>query len=348
MTNSWRRWLSPLAVCLLVLTSSWPPSAHAAAADAPKFTIRPAEGSASFFTVEAAPGEVRDLPVLLANAGTALASARTYAADAYTTVNGGLGAKLWDDPKTEPTTWVQFPNEVLEIGPKVEVRRSATVTVPLSATPGQHLTSLVIENAELFDSEGAEAQQRLRQVIAVLIEIPGRRTPALEIGSGRHTVLGKQSVVVVALSNTGNVLLKPRGSLAVLDSEGDEVARAPVQFGSLYAGDAADLEVPLASALQVGTYTAALTLSDEATGATARREVPFDVTADDTAKAASGATPDFPDVKQTPTSAPVDSGRGSDGAIWPLLLAAVLGTALLVGGIAAALARRGRRAPAQE
>jgi hypothetical protein len=337
----WKRTLAAIAgSAVLMLGGAHPAAAQSTPA---KFTIRPAEGNSPFFTIDAGPGESRQVSVALANGSDAPAPARTYAADAYTTVNGGLGARLWGDPKTGTTTWVSYPDEVLEIAPKIEVHRSVTIEVPKDASPGEHLTSLVIENAELAGGAGAvQTQQRLRQVIAVLVRVPGPRTPGLELGAGHHNIVGKLSVVAVSLKNTGNVLLKPAGNIVIKDGKGDEVSATTVKFGSLYAGDTADLEVPLASALQPGSYSAALSLADDATGASAQGDVAFSVTVEETARAASAPTPELPAVRQTTSTTVANGGGGGSSVSVGLFVGGLAGTAILVGGVVWLVGRRRR------
>ncbi|MBW3612218.1 MAG: DUF916 domain-containing protein [Actinobacteria bacterium] len=84
----------------------------------------------SFFELTMSPGEQRELAVELTNHGETAVSARTYRADVYSIVNGGFGARLHPDPDTGATLWLNYTEDVLELGPGDGVTRTFLVTVP--------------------------------------------------------------------------------------------------------------------------------------------------------------------------------------------------------------------------
>lgn len=324
MFDSRLRRLALAAAVALSAGTSWSPT-HAqestttsTAQNPPKFTITPTDGSA-FFTITARPGESRSLQVRLRNAGTEAGTARTYVADAFTTVNGGLAAKDFGEERTGTSTWLTYPDESLDLAPGADTVRTARLAVPQDAAPGEHLSTLVIENAELFAGGGAvQAQQRLRQVIAVLIKVPGPTNAEFSIGRGRHNVVGTRSVVIISLTNSGNVLVKPTGPVVIKDAQGQSVAETTVAMGSLYAGDSAELEVTLASALLPGDYVGTWDLTDKASGASAKEDVAFSVSEAEAATAKTAKEQLLPTVNQsTTTPASVDQSDSSDRSLLP-------------------------------
>ncbi|MEY2420257.1 MAG: hypothetical protein QOI95_324 [Acidimicrobiaceae bacterium] len=330
-------------VLALGATAATPSLATTGQAEAPKLTISPADGSGSFFTVTGAPGETKPLTASLRNPGTQSVPARTYAADAFTVVNGGLGARTWGDAKSAPTTWLDYPDENLNLGAGEAVQRNFNVAIPADASAGQHIAALVIENQDLFSTgSDAPAQQRLRQVIAVLVTVSGPLAPAFSIRGGHHSVVGKLSIVAIGLTNSGNVLVQPAGPMVIRDERGQEVVTTTVRMGSLYAGNSADLEVPLASILQPGNYTASLSLTDAATGASAAADVPFVVAVDTSPAVPNASGPGLPEVHQT-------GAVGSKSSDIPYLLIAglVLTTAGAVGAAMSLRTRRRRTSPAR-
>lgn len=243
-------------------------STVSAQADAPaaKLGIKPVGVDGSYFSLNIQPGETRELTVELGNFGTETVNARTYAADAYTLVNGGFGAKLDGEPTSGTTLWLDYAATTLALQPGSGVNRTFKVAVPSGTRPGEYITSLVIQNADIGSvksSESVSIKQVTRQVIAVAITIPGPREPGLQFGAATYRTIAGNSSIAIALKNSGNVLLKPAGEFVLRNAAGAEVSRYPVVMDSVYAGSETFVEVPFAGRLNPGDYTVALTLADD-------------------------------------------------------------------------------------
>lgn len=237
-----------------------------------QLSIKPVDASGSYFEVTMAPGETLQLQVELANFGEAAVDARTFAADAYTIINGGLGIRLDGEPTSGATRWLDYPSEELTLESETAIVRAFTVSVPENVTPGEYLTALVIQNAEATggnDTGGVSLKQVNRQAISVAIDVPGERTPDLAIGSAEHLMVAGRSVIRTGVENPGNVRLKPTGEFTLTNPDGDEIANVPVSMGSIYAGTATKVEVPLSELLPAGEYTGTLWLEDSESGARA-------------------------------------------------------------------------------
>lgn len=329
------------AVGVAALLAFGPARPALAAEPLVRLGIAPVDYDGTYFDLTLRPGQRLALSVELANFGTEPIEARTYAADVYTIVNGGLGAELHDEPPSGPTRWVDYPTELLELPPGHGTVRDLVVEVPGDAEPGEYVTSLAIENAEPIGGSGSVAINQVnRTVIAVAITVPGPRRPALEIGGVRHELVNDVSVISFSLVNSGNVHLKPDGDFILQTDDGRLVSQAPVEMDTFFAGSDAVVEVPLAAALRLGGYCASISLHDtehavEATAAC----LPFRV------EAAVADTP-LPQAS-APTGAAVDQ-PGKPGTLGELLWwvaiagAAVLLTAAMVGGAVMGLQSRGR------
>ena len=250
-----------------LLTSVLAPSA-AFAQDAPiRLALLPVGQPGSYFDLVMQPGETRSLAVDIANDGQAAIVARTYTADVYTIINGGFGAQLRGEPATGTTTWLTYPTTVMPLAVGEGIRRSFGIAVPADAGPGEYITSIVLENdAPLHSSGGVSVDQVIRQAVAVVVTVPGQRTPSLVIGAASQKVVADRSVVSVAVDNSGNVRLKPLISFELLDPAGTEISHASVQMDTFYAVTSTSIEVPLAAILSPGTYTVRLTVEDPAHG----------------------------------------------------------------------------------
>ncbi|MCA1840081.1 MAG: WxL protein peptidoglycan domain-containing protein [Actinomycetota bacterium] len=246
-----------------------------------KLGIRPVEVAGPYFDLAMKPGEHRVITVELGNFGTETVTAASFDADAYTIINGGFAAKLRGEPTSGSTLWLDYPDQEIELHPQQTIRRTVSISVPADATPGQHLSALVIQNARVLKGSGSIAiDQFQRQAIAVVITIPGERRLALDFGKAKHKVANSRSVVQVELNNSGNFLLKPSGPWLLRDSKGIEVSKTTVEMDSFYAGTSTQVEVPLESLLKPGHYTVSVDLKDRETGfKRSSGPLPFDVDA---------------------------------------------------------------------
>ena len=133
-----------------------------------------------------------------------------------------------------------------------------TVSVPKDATPGDHLTALIVEqradNIKLTENR-RQVVIRYRMAAVFYIKVPQlRRQGSLE--SLRAEMKEDQILVTPLLKNSGNSVVRPLTSLKVTDSAGLAVAELP-QKESLPLLGGAELAQPLVveSRLAPGTYT---------------------------------------------------------------------------------------------
>ena len=104
-----------------------------------------------------------------------------------------------------------------------------TISVPKDATPGDHLTALIIEqrpdNIKLNENR-RQMVIRYRMAAVFYIKVPQlRRLGSLESLHAESN--GDQVIVTPLLKNAGNSVLRPLTSLKVTDSSGVCVAESP-------------------------------------------------------------------------------------------------------------------------
>jgi hypothetical protein len=291
-----------------------------------KLALSPIDQPGSYFDLTMRPGETRDLEVRIGNDGTDALAARTYAADVYTIINGGFGARLRDEPATGATQWLGYTARVIDLPVGQSVHRSLSVAVPSNAAPGEYISSIVLENDQPIKGAGAVAlDQIVRQAIAVVITVPGDRAPAIAIGGATHKVVAGKSTIAVAVQNTGNVRLTPTGDLTLFDASGAEVSKATIPMDTFYAESATLVELPLAALLLPGRYTIRLTLADTVQAVTATEPaIVLIVDAPASANAGEGLVPGLTEVKQ---------GIGDAAFALIPLVAALLAGIIIVAGI---------------
>lgn len=264
-----------LVFLLLVLTGS--PSAGAATSSAQNpsnpdeieaFDFYPADsGYGTYFQPFIEAGGTTRLIALIANTGTTSIELRTYANNAHTALGGGFGAAEYGEPANDVTSWLDYPERtfIIESGTGVEITYS--VSVPEGTKPGQYITAIAAEDAEPqpFDTEGG-ITQRLRYLIPVFITVPGEMTAGFEVGQTRLEIVEDVLVIRVELINTGDVRVRPEGSVELLDAAGDLVATFPVKMASIYARDRTTLTLGLAGGIATGHYDVRVKLRDPDTG----------------------------------------------------------------------------------
>jgi hypothetical protein len=171
------------------------------------------------------------------------------------------GQVQFERPNTLPnsaSSWLIYsPAETTVIPGNLHAIR-VTVSVPKDATPGDHLSALIIEqrpdNLKL-NLNRRQMVVRYRMAAVFYIKVPQlRRQGSLE--SLRAEATADQVVVTPLLKNSGNSVVRPLTSLKVTDSAGVSVAELP-QKESLPLLGGAELVQPLVleTRLAPGTYS---------------------------------------------------------------------------------------------
>lgn len=270
------RWAGIVALLALALTLASfgslvaPASVAAQETAMPKLGIKPVDSAGAFFAETLEPGEQKELTVELANTGEEDVDALTYAADVYTLVNGGLGVRLSGEPISGATTWIDYPTSAMAL-PKGEGKEvTFTLSVPDDAQPGEYVTSLVVQNAEAVQSDGdLKVDQILRQAIAIAITVPGDERPTLEIGAATYQRDPLIDSLVIEIRNTGNVHLKPAGTIDIVDAAGTTVFNEAIGMDSVYAGTTTTIQLGIPAPFAPGDYRITVRMADADRGAAA-------------------------------------------------------------------------------
>lgn len=284
--------------------------------------IEAVDSDLQYFDISLDPGESRELTVRFSNHGEIGTGASVFAADVYSLHGGGMGIGDIDAPRTGATEWLDLESTELELEPDESVEQAFTVAVPEDAEPGDYITAVVIQNTDPIGvgDDDERFDQTVRQGIAVAIDVPGDREPAMEFGEVRHSVSGGSSVIEVELDNTGNTNLRPAGNFVLQDAAGDELASTPIGLDTIYAGTGTVIEVTLTDELPPGDYFIDVAVEDEETGASASAEdLSFNV-------AAPEATPE-PDDGLPGAVESVDDRLAGD----PVLIAVIVGITAIIG-----------------
>lgn len=159
-------------------------------------------------------------------------------------------------PNSASSWLIHSPAETMVIPGNLHAIR-VTISVPKDATPGDHLTSLVIEqradNIKLNENR-RQVVIRYRMAAVFYIKVPQlRRQGSLE--SLRAEATANEVTVTPLLKNGGNSVIRPLTSLKIMDSSGVAVAELPQKEAlPLLGGSELAQPVVVEARLAPGTY----------------------------------------------------------------------------------------------
>lgn len=224
----------------------------------------------SYFIFDAQPAVVLNSAVRVTNTGTQTGTASLYPVDAATGQTSGAIYLNQSDPRRDVGAWITLGVQQLTLAPGQSRIVPFRLAIPAGMRPGQHLGGIVAEEtAEVSARQTGGTNTSTFQVnvknltiIAVQVNLPGRaveRLAATGIQSGGAN--GYQRLLV-GLSNTGTVMLKPSGTLRITGQQGQIVKAIPLSLDTFIPQTSIDYPVPITGqALGAGDYTAVLTLA---------------------------------------------------------------------------------------
>jgi len=165
-----------------------------------------------YFAPTVAPGSTWTSDLLVANDSAAAAQIAVYASDGLTAVGSGAVYSDAFQALHSAGAWIQPRGQVVMVPPQGQVTVPFSVTVPLSATPGDHLAGIVAQSAVPTSSDSGHLQVNVlaRAVVGVLVRIPGPASFAVAVGAPTIE-RGPDAVgeVVTPLTDTGQLIGKP-------------------------------------------------------------------------------------------------------------------------------------------
>jgi Bacterial protein of unknown function (DUF916)/Protein of unknown function C-terminal (DUF3324) len=220
----------------------------------------------SYFVFDSKPGIVVKSNVRVTNTGTARGSAILYPVDATTGQTSGAVYLNQNNPRKDVGAWIALGAQKVTLDAGQSQIVSFQVTIPSTVRPGQHLGGIVAENlTESSSSQGNSAIQikvKNLTIIAVQVNLPGTPVEQL-VGTGAQA--GGQNgyqQLLVGLSNTGTVMLKPYGTLQISNAQGQIVKNISLKLDTFLPQTAINYPVAITGqALGAGNYQAMLDLT---------------------------------------------------------------------------------------
>lgn len=156
------------------------------------------------------------------------------------------------------SSWLIYSPGQASVMPGTIHQIRVTIAVPGNATPGDHLSALIIEQRPESIRAGENVRQmivRYRMASVFYIKVPGlTRKGDFENLLAESTPSGV--IVTPILRNEGNSVIRPTASLTVVDSNGKQVADLPeAEILPVLALSESARAVRIEKALAVGKYT---------------------------------------------------------------------------------------------
>jgi Bacterial protein of unknown function (DUF916)/Protein of unknown function C-terminal (DUF3324) len=225
----------------------------------------------SYFIFDSKPGIVEKSSVRVTNSGTARGSVGLYPVDATTGQTSGAVYLNQKDPRKDVGAWIALGMHQLVLNPGQSQVVPFQITIPGSVRQGQHLGGIVAENLTQQSSSATPTSNKNASsiqitvknltIIAVQINLPGT---SIEQMTGTGVQAGGQNgyqQLLLGLSNTGTIMLKPQGTLEVSDARGQIVKKVSLKLDTFLPQTAISYPIAITGqALLAGDYLASLTL----------------------------------------------------------------------------------------
>jgi hypothetical protein len=181
-----------------------------------------------YYVLEAVPGSTVTQTIILRNDRPNPIEAHLEAVEAFTAATTGAS---YGAPGSQPggtATWIVVSTPVVTLQPGESRNVDFTVRVPDDIAAGQYLAGMsasvpLPENAEPPGTVPANASAfditlQGQRVIAVEIDVPGDRRPALEVTGARATATPDGLALLIGMANTGNAFARGTGTVTVADT----------------------------------------------------------------------------------------------------------------------------------
>lgn len=260
-----RVFISVLMLSLVVVTGA---QAAKALPKAPSFALRPLKydpalpETKSYFVLDTNPGARIADQIRVTNVGTATGTVKLYAVDATTGQTSGTVYKNGTARRRDVGRWISLSTSTLTLAPHQSRVVSFSVRVPAGATAGDHVGGIVADNQTLTQHKhGGAIRIKIKHltVDAVVVRVAGTTKAGLGLGPATATGGHGFQYLHIGLANTGDVMIKPLGTLLV-QRGGKTILRRRLALDTLVPGTSIAYPVSLPKALKPGSYDAVVSL----------------------------------------------------------------------------------------
>jgi|SRR5581483_6094399 len=227
-----------------------------------------------YFVYTAKPGALLHGLLRITNVGDKSGATPVYAADATTGSTTGV-VYLTNTTPRGVGRWIHFGSTSVAPQPGRAVIVPFTIHVPKNVKPGQYVggsvidtsaTTSVVKTMKVGKREAAATVQlKSITVIAYQVNVSGKMAPRFRVSRITGGNIAGTQVLYLHLSNDGNAMAKPTGTLTLSTLKG--VRRQPVRFrmDTVLPHTAIDYPLALGELLPSGAYTAEVEIDGDGT-----------------------------------------------------------------------------------
>ncbi|HUK97486.1 MAG TPA: hypothetical protein VLV46_07500 [Gaiellaceae bacterium] len=248
-------------LCGVIALLSLVAASAASAAGAATFSVRPGHYSAAdpatkaYFKRQVGRGGSFSDDVVVSNGAAAPLTLYVYPVDGLTGQTSGSVYANRGRPRRKAGAWIHTSVSRITIPAHATAAVHFTAVVPAKAVPGDHLAGIAFQDAHVITSKGKfRVRQILREVVGVLIRVPGPARARLRLGPmGLRTIPGTPyGSVVVGIANVGRLLCKP--SLSITLTSSGRRMHLTRRLDTVLPGDRIAYPLILRHALEPSTY----------------------------------------------------------------------------------------------
>lgn len=228
------------------------------------FSIQPLQYDAtniatrSYFILDGKPNTTVQNGIHVKNTGAATGTVTLYMVDATTGQNSGLVYNAQDVPSHDVGSWIHLSQQQLTLAPGQSENVPFQVSIPKGARPGQHIGGIVAKSVVQASTQRSTFHVDVQSlsIVAVQLNVAGPQADRLEMSGIQAGGANGYQNLLIHLSNTGTTLLKPQGTLHVLNAQGNVLQNLTVKLDSFLPDTTISYPVYIQShPLEAGTYT---------------------------------------------------------------------------------------------
>jgi Bacterial protein of unknown function (DUF916) len=179
-------------------------------------------GSRPNLQYQVAAGTVIDDTVIVYNLGNVPMNFAVYATDAFNNDDGEFDLLPGNAPPVDAGSWVTLAQEAITLPPGKQAVIPITITVPVDATPGDHVGAIVASSVTTSDNgDGQVVNVDRRTGTRLYVQVEGPLNPELAVTDLQTTYhhalnsLSGSAEVSFRVENRGNVRLRGTPSVEI-------------------------------------------------------------------------------------------------------------------------------------
>ena len=171
------------------------------------------------------PGVIKHSKVDISNTSDEKMIVEVYPVDAVTTKDGAFAPQPQDRQKIDVGAWIDLAQGELSLLPKETKTIDFTIKVPEDVEVGDHMGAIIVQNKEpSSDEQGAGLRITTRVGARIYLTVPGTIIKELEFNQFNIEQEERQVSFSLTLINLGNVRIRSKGEIEIINSQGELVA----------------------------------------------------------------------------------------------------------------------------